>query len=102
MDDRDRGILRNVVKLHAKNGGKIRVVGHASSRTRNLPVARHILVNFRISMDRANSVAKSLMQLGVSPAAILIEAKSDNEPVFLEAMPQGEAENRRAEIFLEF
>ncbi len=94
--------IKDAAEQQKAQGGIIRVVGHASSRTRNLPVARHILVNFRISMDRANSVAKSLMQLGVSPAAILIEAKSDNEPVFLEAMPQGEAENRRAEIFLEF
>jgi outer membrane protein OmpA-like peptidoglycan-associated protein len=94
--------LKQIADQHKAQGGIIRVVGHASSRTQNLPVARHNIVNFRISVDRAQSVAKALMRLGVSHNAILIIAKSDAEPAFLEAMPKGEAENRRTEIFLDF
>jgi flagellar motor protein MotB len=98
----DRNMLMDVVAEHAVRGGFIRVVGHASSRTRDLPVDRHLLINFRVSLDRAEAVARELVRLGASSGAVLIEARSDAEPVYYESMPAGEAENRRAEIFLEF
>ena len=97
-----RGALQQVVAEHDARGGFIRVVGHASSRTRDLPIDRHMLVNFRISLERAEAVARELVRLGASPGAVFIEARSDAEPVYYESMPAGEAENRRAEVFLEF
>ena len=87
---------------HKSRGGAVRVVGHASSRTRDLPIDRHMLVNFRISLERAQAVAAELVRLGVAPEDLFVEARSDTEPVFYESMPAGEAENRRAEVFLEF
>jgi flagellar motor protein MotB len=89
-------------RFRASGGGLIRIVGHASSRTKNLPVDKHKLVNFWISMDRAQAVAHALMRAGVAPSAIVVEARSDGEPVFFESMPAGEARNRRAEVYLEF
>lgn len=97
-----RGALQQVVAEHQARGGFIRVVGHASSRTRDLPIDRHLLVNFRISLERAEAVARELVRLGASPDAVFIEARSDTEPVYYESMPAGEAENRRVEVFLEF
>ena len=78
------------------------MVGHASSRTKNLPVAKHKLVNFWISMDRAQSVARELIRQGVPSNAIVVESRSDSDPRFFESMPADEAENRRAEVYLEF
>ncbi len=97
-----RAALQAVVEQQRSRGGVIRVVGHASSRTRNLPLADHNLVNFRISIDRAQSVAAELVRLGARPEVIFAEARGDSEPIFFEAMPEGEAENRRAEVFLVF
>jgi outer membrane protein OmpA-like peptidoglycan-associated protein len=97
-----REALQQVVAEHEARGGFIRVVGHASSRTRDLPIDRHMLVNFRISLERAEAVARELVRLGASPGVVFIEARSDAEPVYYESMPAGEAENRRAEVFLEF
>ena len=97
-----RGALQQVVAEHQARGGFVRVVGHASSRTRDLPIDRHMVVNFRISLERAEAVARELVRLGASPDAVFIEARSDTEPVYYESMPAGEAENRRVEIFLEF
>ena len=99
----ERAKVRDIAKRFQSNGGGvIRIVGHASSRTKNLPVDKHKLVNFWISMDRAQAVARELMRQGVSPNAIAVEARSDSNPRFFEAMPAGEAENRRAEVYLEF
>ena len=103
ITSRERAKVSDIAKRYrASGGGYIRVVGHASSRTKNLPVDKHKLVNFWISMDRAQAVARALMSAGVAPNAIVIEARSDDEPRNFESMPAAEAQNRRTEVFLEF
>lgn len=98
----DRAQISEVAALHKKRGeGSVRVVGHASSRTNNLPVNAHLLANFDASMDRANAVANELMRKGVAASDLVIEAVGDRAPEYYESMPAGEAGNRRAEIFLE-
>jgi len=94
--------LRKAVAIHKKRGGTIRVVGHASSRTREMPLAKHKLVNFEISLKRARAVAKELLRLGVKPGNLFVGAVGDNDPVYYEWMPSGEAGNRRTEVFLDF
>ena len=46
-------------------------------------------------------MAQQLARAGVNPQNILVEAVGDNQPIYYEFMPNGEAENRRVEIFLE-
>ncbi len=99
---RNRRRLGEIAAQVQARGGVIRVVGHASSRTRDLPLAEHNLINFGLSLDRAQSVANQLMRQGVPPARIIVEARGDTDPIFFETMPEGEAENRRVEIFLDF
>ena len=97
-----RAEIRKVADQYKASGGVIRVVGHASSRTKNMSVAEHNLVNFRISLDRAQAVAGELARLGVPTEAIFVEARGAADPAFFESMPAGEAGNRRTEIFLDF
>ena len=102
VTSRNRSLLRGIAAQARERGAVIRVVGHSSSRTRNLPLAEHNLINFRVSLDRAQSVANQLMRQGVPPGQIIVEARGDTDPIFFETMPEGEAENRRVEIFLDF
>ncbi len=97
---RDKRILSAVVRLQRQNGGRVRIVGHASARTRNLSPVIHKMTNFKISVDRADMVAGELMRLGVNQKDILIAAVSDIEPLYYEFMPSGEAGNRRTEVYL--
>jgi flagellar motor protein MotB len=97
----DRRILREVVRLHQQRGGTVKVVGHASSRTRNMDPVRHKMVNYRLSADRASEIAAQLRGLGLDPAAVVVDARSDSMPLYYETMPSGEAGNRRAEIYFE-
>lgn len=101
LDGNDRDVLRDLVTLHQQRGGSLRVVGHASSRTRNTTPDEHQVANFEMSLKRADAVSAELQRLGVSAAALKTEARSDAEPVYHEFMPSGEAGNRRVEIFLE-
>ena len=97
----DRRRLRSISEAFKAQGGVVRVVGHASSRTRDMPVLRHKLANFNVSHDRAVRVASELVRQGVTRNAILVEARSDADPAFIESMPAGEAGNRRTEVYLE-
>ncbi len=97
----DRRILREVVLLHQQRGGTVKVVGHASSRTRDMDPVRHKMVNYRLSANRASEIAAQLRGLGLDPAAVVVDARSDSMPLYYETMPSGEAGNRRAEIYFE-
>jgi flagellar motor protein MotB len=62
----------------------------------------HKLVNFEVSVQRAEAVASHLIAVGVPKNRILVTAASDSEPIYYEFMPSGEAGNRRTEIFLDY
>ena len=96
---RDRNIIRDVALLHKERGGKIRIAGHASHRTRTMDPVRHKLVNYKISLQRANAVTAELTRQGVRRTDVVVDARSDSQPVYYEVMPTGEAGNRRAEIY---
>jgi outer membrane protein OmpA-like peptidoglycan-associated protein len=98
-----RNQVREVVSAFRATGGagSIKVVGHASSRTGNMPVERHLEVIFQKSQARANAVAQALIRAGVPADRVQIEAVGDSQPIYYESMPKGEDGNRRAEIFLQ-
>ena len=100
ISSRDRSILKNVLRLQKERGGKIRIIGHASSRTRDTDSVNHKMINFNVSAARAEAVARELVRMGLERTEMQIDALSDSSPVYFEVMPSGEAGNRRAEIFL--
>jgi outer membrane protein OmpA-like peptidoglycan-associated protein len=98
-----RAQVRNAVAAFQASGGtgSVKVVGHASSRTANMPVERHLEVIFQKSQARASAVAQALIRAGVPADKVQIEAVGDSQPVYYESMPKGEDGNRRAEIFVQ-
>jgi len=95
--------IRSAVQAFKAGGGAgtIRVVGHSSSRTANMPIEKHLETIFDKSQKRANAVAQELIHEGVPAAKVLVEAVGDSQPVYYESMPKGEDGNRRAEIFVQ-
>lgn len=96
----DRQVLHQIAALQQAYGGVIRIVGHASSRTENMPMDMHQKTNANIAEARARSVAEQLVRDGVRPLFVQIAGASDSQPLYPEIMPAGEAANRRAEIYL--
>ena len=99
----DRKALRKIKKIAevAKTrNAKVKIVGHASTRTRDMPNSKHKLVNFVISDKRAQSVAKAFINYNFPKEILITEAVSDSKPLFKENMPAGTQANQRTEIFL--
>ena len=100
LSGKEKKYLRKIAE-EAKNAGKmVYVVGHASQRTGDMDYAKHKLVNFNLSLDRANVVAGELRRRGIAADRIVVQAKGDAEPLYFEFMPDGEAQNRRVEIYV--
>ena len=102
LDNNDLSVLRDVVAIQRQNNARILVIGHSSSRTGSTDAVSHRTINLETSQKRADSVARALRRLGVPAAQVVTEARADNQPVFHEFMPTGEAGNRRAEIYLAY
>ena len=93
--------IKKIAKLAKERNAKIKIVGHASKRTKDMPIAEHKLVNFMISDKRAQSVAQIFVKKYNFPGERLItEAVSDARPLFKEIMPAGTKANQRTEIFI--
>jgi flagellar motor protein MotB len=98
----DLRILKEVLTIHKQQGGIVRIVGHASSRTRNMPPQEHDEVNNKVSMVRADKVARELLRLGMTSDRLFVGGVADQQPLYQEVMPSGEAGNRRTEIYVDY
>lgn len=102
MSAKDMSAVSEVAKFAKAKGAKIRVVGHSSSRTRDMREAENKLVNFDLSIKRAAAVKNAIASNGIRAADIAVSGVSDTESVSYENMPINEAVNRRTEIYIEY
>ena len=102
LSGEDLAVIRQIADGLIESNGSAQVVGHASSRTAEMPVDKHDLANFTISLKRAEAVANALIDAGVPAERVALLAMSDTQPLYFESMPSGEAGNRRAEILVSF
>ncbi len=101
LQGNDRAVLSRVAELQKRNGGKVRIVAHASQDATASSGEAQARGNFDVSRRRALVVADTLVQLGVPRTAIIAEAASDGEPAYATDTARGIAANRRADIFLD-
>jgi outer membrane protein OmpA-like peptidoglycan-associated protein len=97
----DRELLEEVVALYKERGGHLRLVGHSSSQASTEDEVAQRMVNLDLSLQQANAVATTLLDLGAEKEKLMIEAKADSEPASGEAVVGGEDSDRRVEIFFE-
>ncbi len=102
LSQEDHATLKRVAAQRRDHGARIRVVGHSSRWTTDMPPSRNKIVNLNISLDRASAVSRALLDYGVPPEALSITATATSQPVAVEDMPRSEAKNRRVEIFIEY
>jgi len=96
---KEREIIAQLAAIHRQTGGPIRLVGHASRSGGGLADADQALVNFEISLDRADAVAQELIRNGVPAGDIFVEAAAADDSMAAAAGIQNEAVDRRVEVF---
>ena len=99
LDAGDTKVLKQLADWFENRGGGLRVVGHSSSRTKDMDAAKQKMQNYKLSLDRAEAVGKKLQSMGVSKNKLNVTARGDSEKQFAESMPSGDAWNRRVEIY---
>ena len=92
----DRRVLEQIAEIQRAYGGVVSVIGHASVGGSGADQQ----ANQRISEARANAVAQELMRYGVPLDAIRAGAAGDSQPLYSEASTNGEAGNRRVEVYI--
>lgn len=96
----NKEVLKQVAQKAIDENAKIVVYGHASHRTITKNILQRILVNLKVSNERAIHTAVELMHNGVDAADINTLALFDSRPVKVEVNRTAEAANRRAEVYL--
>lgn len=102
LDSKYNAKIRKIVKEAKAKNATVKVLGFASSRTRNTDIVSHKLANFKVSSERADSVARALRRYGLAADKIETEALSDSAPAYQEVMPEGERLNRRVEVYITY
>ena len=92
--------IKKVMKLANEKNAKVRIVGHASTRTKDMDLIKHKLANFTISDKRSHAVAKVFIDNKFPIDDLITEAVSDSKPLFHESMPAGTHGNQRTEIYI--
>ena len=98
----DIDVLTRVAQIQRRNGGTVRVLGHALKDVVGSSVTEIKNGNLNLSIKRAEAVAQLLVRNGVPADAIVMEGVSDEEPVYETKTARGIAANRRAEVFIDF
>lgn len=103
LSDADRDVLRQVAAIYRQSGGKgVVLVGHSSGRNGTKDALQGNLVNFKLSLDRATSVGSILVGFGLPRDVVKIDARGASEPKYDESTQNGEAGNRRVDVFIEY
>jgi outer membrane protein OmpA-like peptidoglycan-associated protein len=92
----DLRVIEQIAEIQRAYGGVVSVVGHASVGGTGADQQ----ANQRISEARATAVAQELMRYGVPLEAIRAGAAGDSQPLYSEAAANGQAGNRRVEVYI--
>ncbi len=91
------GLMRQIVALQRRSGGKVIAVGHTTRRKRNADLEKDKKAKNTLSVARANAVIALLARAGVRRNRLQAIGRGDTEPT----NPRRPFMNRRVDIFLQ-
>lgn len=90
-------VLNTIVEMIRPIDNSVRLVGH----TNNTPSTNPLYpTNWELSLARATSVAKYLMNAGIAPERIIVSGRGEYAPVFLNDTEQHRQLNARVDIII--
>lgn len=92
-------VLEKLTPVLNGSGGQISVEGH----TDNIPISTpRFPSNWDLSAARASTVVRQLIVQGIAPDRLRAVGYADTKPVAGNETPDGQAQNRRVNLILEF
>jgi flagellar motor protein MotB len=98
----DRQIVGQVAAAARRTGGMLRIIGHSSMANAGKNAEHAAMVNYKMSLERANAVASELLRQGIPGNQMQVMAEGAQNPIYAESSATGIAGNRRTEIYLDF
>jgi len=98
----DRRVVDEVAEAARRTGGLLRIIGHSSMSAGGRDTEEAALVNYRVSLARANAVAVELLRHGIPGNQMQVMAEGARNPIYSERSATGAAGNRRTEIYLDY
>ena len=102
LSPNDRRIVQEVADVARRTGGMLRIIGHSSMAHAGRDAERAAMVNYKMSLERANAVANELLTKGIAGNQMQVMAEGSQNPIYAESSATGIAGNRRTEIYLDF
>lgn len=99
LNNNEKQILQRIAEYATKHQTDIKILGHASKRTKKTSAVEHTMINLNISSRRALKVVETLANYGIPLHKMRYEALADSRPAEFETNARAEALNRRVEIF---
>lgn len=96
----DKSVVAQVFEIYKQGGKAIFITGHSSSPANAADQLQAGLINFKMSLNRANAVADAFNAHGIPKRNISVEARGSKNPRYVESNAAGIAGNRRAEIYI--
>jgi outer membrane protein OmpA-like peptidoglycan-associated protein len=101
LDPAQLGRLRPIVRELHDHGGTLQVVGHAARAEDGGEGGARKLAAFDLSLDRANAVARALIEVGAKSSEVIVSAEGDSASAPSAGGVSGPAADRRADVYLE-
>jgi len=102
LSPNDQRIVQQVADAARRTGGLLRIIGHSSMAHAGHDAERAAMVNYKMSLERADAVAKALLSDGIPGNQMQVMAEGAQNPIYAESSATGVAGNRRTEIYLDF
>lgn len=90
-------VLDTIVEMLRPISNKVRLVGHTNN---NLPTNPVYPTNWELSLARATSVAKYLINAGIAPDRFIVSGQGEYAPVFPNDTQEHKDMNARVEIII--
>jgi chemotaxis protein MotB len=90
-------VLNTIVEMLRPIDNKIRLVGHTDDTPSTNP---QYPTNWELSLARATSVARYLMDAGIAPERFIISGQGEYSPIFPNDTPEHKALNARVELII--
>jgi outer membrane protein OmpA-like peptidoglycan-associated protein len=101
VESGNEDLLKRLVALYKEESGHLRLVGHSGAQTEIEDQVAQRIASLDLSLQRANAVAASLLDLGAETDQLTVEAKAGGEAAAGLLSVGNDARRRRVEIFLE-